>query len=335
MSLRHSEANLRMPTITLPSWLIDFAPHTPRLNVHYNQTRQESRTWTRGYNFFSEERQGSYEKENSELLTALSFPYFGYEVIRLSCDLTNILFVVDVTTDHQSLDDARETCDLVRLGAHHPSGEHNSAFSSIMADFMTRYDRISKPNSRRRFLSHLDACLDTVVTQTSLRHHGKVIASIEQLRIERRDNSAIKLCFDILELGLGMDLPHTGQGPPAWLAGGNLLAFQHTTHHHNTKEFMDIYLAAVDLVWISNEVYSYSMEKSIGHHEYNLITLYMKHHQLDLHGAFDQVDREFRRIWAELQVQPSALSSFGIPELDTDISRFMDGLIQWIEGMLQ
>ncbi|KAJ8519126.1 hypothetical protein ONZ45_g3886 [Pleurotus djamor] len=314
MSLRHSEANLRMPTITLPSWLIDFAPHTPRLNVHYNQTRQESRTWTRGYNFFSEERQASYEKENSELLTALSFPYFGYEVIRLSCDLTNILFVVDVTTDHQSLDDARETCNLVRLGAHDPFGEHNSVFSSIMADFMTRYDRISKPNLRRRFLSHLDAYLDTVVTQTSLRHHGKLIASIEQLRIERRDNSAIKLCFDILELGLGMDLPQ---------------------FVYDTKEFMDIYLAAVDLVWISNEVYSYFMEKSIGHHEYNLITLYMKHHKLDLQGAFDQVDREFRRIWVELQVQRSTLTSFGIPELDTDISRFMDGLIQWIEGMLQ
>lgn len=60
---------------------------------------------------------------------------------------------------------------------------------------------------------------------------------MEGFAAHRRQNSACMQCFDMVELALGMDLPHEVYASP---------------------EFMVPYMAAVDLVWLGNVSVSYS-----------------------------------------------------------------------------
>lgn len=49
------------------------------------------------------------EKAGGGLLAAYVYPYASYEKFRLSCDLMNVLFVMDEISDDQSGEDARTT----------------------------------------------------------------------------------------------------------------------------------------------------------------------------------------------------------------------------------
>lgn len=92
--------------------------------------------------------------------------------------------------------------------------------------------RLIKPasNFRRRLISHLTDCINTVPHEADLRERGEVFG-IDEYITHRRENGAVRPCFDIIEYNLGIDLPDNVFEDPA---------------------MKHLYFAAVDMVCWSN-----------------------------------------------------------------------------------
>ena len=86
------------------------------------------------------------------------------------------------------------------------------------------------PNCFRRFLVHCADYVNAVAREAELREQGQVlgVAAFETLR---RENSAIRLCFGLMEFAMGFDLPDI------------VFCDEH---------FMTLYWAAADMVCWSN-----------------------------------------------------------------------------------
>ncbi|KAJ8518920.1 hypothetical protein ONZ45_g4063 [Pleurotus djamor] len=295
--------------VQFPRWLHDFTTPDPCVNLHYERIRRDSDQWIRSFGFDAQ----IHKEHEIELLSALVYPSSDYNVVRLGADLFHFLFVVDGITDHEAASQASATCEQVRSGLDGHHGWHNSKFTEAMADIFTRYVSLSGENSAKRFTSHMNDYLKAVVTQVSLREQKKGFYSVREFTLERRDNSAALPCFDIIELALGIDLPPIV---------------------YNSQEFTKVYLAAADIVCIGNDVYSFSMEKALGHTDYyNFVTVYMEEYRFDIVQAIDHADKEVRKLFSEMALARLDLPSFG-KQTDEDVNNFIDGLLQWIDGYI-
>ncbi|KAL4267509.1 Isoprenoid synthase domain superfamily protein [Pleurotus pulmonarius] len=298
-------------SINLPDLLKAYGGSSVLVNPRHDDARRASSAWLRGYKVLSEEKQVLHELDNSELLASLAYPYSSFEQLCLVCDLFNILYVLDTVTDDQDPDTARATCNVLLAAFKDLSLDSGSKLSKLTVDFATRYCASATPASTSRFITHTAAYLDSVVSQAGFRKNGEVL-DIESFIPHRRDNSATLLCFDLIELALGINLPCEVYASP---------------------KFLEVYFAAVDMVWLSNDTCSYSMEKSIGHSGYNVVTVYMKQFDLDIQAAFDRAGREFDEMWTRFDTSRLELPTFG-EAIDCDVQRFIDALKTWVVGML-
>lgn len=81
-----------------------------------------------------------------------------------------------------------------------------------------------------RFLKNWETYCASVITEAELREQGKVL-DVDAFVALRRENSAVRLCFSLIEYCFGIDLPDE--------------VFEHPI-------FLEIYWAAADLVCWSN-----------------------------------------------------------------------------------
>jgi hypothetical protein len=89
---------------------------------------------------------------------------------------------------------------------------------------------LSGPKSTARFLKYWESYCAAVITEAELRERGQVL-DVDSFITLRRENSAVRLCFGLVEFCLGTDLPDE--------------VYENST-------FMDIYWAAVDLICWAN-----------------------------------------------------------------------------------
>lgn len=88
----------------------------------------------------------------------------------------------------------------------------------------------SKPKALQRFLSHCETYIQGVVREAELRERNEVLG-VDDFQTLRRENSAVRVCYDLAECVLGIELPDVVFQDPA---------------------FMEIYYAATDMVCWSN-----------------------------------------------------------------------------------
>ncbi|KAJ8489361.1 hypothetical protein ONZ45_g13624 [Pleurotus djamor] len=297
-------------TVTLPNFLA-YCPTKPETNKHYHDVRTSSLASIRSFNLFTDARQAKFERNDFEYFTAIAHPYANAEGLRLCSDNINLLYVNDTITDHQGFKDSQATCAVLWSTFNNPTDHDGSNYAQFVADFALRYKAASGPESWKRFRTHVGSYLKTMKTEVEGReaHHT---LSVKEYLVQRRYNSATMQCFDMVELGLGIDLP---------------------PFVYEDKHFLTAYHAAVDMVWLGNDICSYRMERNLGHAEHNVITVYMKELDLNIQAAFDHGGDEFKKLWMLFQSARSTLPSFG-PELDVDVRRFLDACLEWVIGMI-
>ncbi|KAJ8518931.1 hypothetical protein ONZ45_g4062 [Pleurotus djamor] len=264
--------------VKLPQWLRDFTNPDPRVNPHFERILDESSQWINSYGF------NAYQKQEIELFGALVYPSSDYPVVRLGADFIHYLFALDEITDEQDSSGARSTLGLVQLGFEKPKEDHSSPSSLAMAEYKfylfaeyleiilmspspSIFNRFSSlaagVNSTERFVAHMRSYLKAVITQATLREQNQGFVSVYEYRKERRQNSAVLLVYDLVELQSGIDLPSAVYDSP---------------------EFSKVYFAAVDIICITN---------AIGHTElYSYVTVYMNQYRFDLAEAIEHADRE-------------------------------------------
>lgn len=90
--------------------------------------------------------------------------------------------------------------------------------------------RLAGERCSRRFLKHCEDYVNAVAREAELRERGEVL-DMQSFILLRRENSAVRLCFSLIEYASGIDLPD---------------------EIYDDETFMTAYMAGTDLVCWSN-----------------------------------------------------------------------------------
>nr|BDI63099.1 sesquiterpene synthase [Collybia nuda] len=296
--------------ILLPD-LISMLPLEGATNPHYEKGAAESRAWINSYNVFTDRKRAFFVLGSNELLVSHAYPYAGYDVFKICCDFVNVLFVFDELSDEQDGKDALTLGNIFVNAMTDPLWNDQSKFSRMTKEFRSRYTKLAGPNTTARFLKYWESYCAAVITEAELREKGQIL-DVDSFMELRRDNSAVRLCFGLIEFCFGTDLPDE--------------VFEDPT-------FLKIYWAAVDLVCWANDVYSYDMEQSKGISGNNIVTVLMHDKNMDLQTAVDYVGTYSKELVDRFMDLQAHLPSWG-SAVDSQVALFIKGLGYWVKGNL-
>lgn len=194
--------------------------------------------------------------------------------------------------------------------------------------FRARFLRLAGPKNVRRFGDLCETYTQCVAKEAELRERGQVLGVDDFIPL-RRQNSAVLLCFSLVEYILGIDLDD---------------------EIYEDEAFMDAYWAACDYVCWANvcnpcrcplqqllidiflfqDVYSYDMEQSKGLTGNNIVTVLMKEKKLSLQEASDFIGDHCDSLLNKYLAARTRLS----PTLGTDATQFINSIGQWMIGNL-
>jgi hypothetical protein len=178
----------------------------------------------------------------------------------------------------------------------------------------------------RRLTNNLCTYVKTVGTEAILREKNEVL-DIPSYVTFRRETSAVRTCFDLVEYCTGLDLPQ---------------------HVHEDPVFISGYNAAMDLVFWTNvrigglayhnmclfvqDLFSYNMEQSKGHAGANAVTVIMKSKGVDLQAAIDFLGGYCEALTSQLQESRRIFASRNDPVYSKDAVRIIDAFGDWVRG---
>ncbi|EGN99094.1 hypothetical protein SERLA73DRAFT_108414 [Serpula lacrymans var. lacrymans S7.3] len=281
-------------------------------NPHYKEASAASRAWANQYGVFTDKKRAAFVQGCNELLCCRAYPYAGYEEFRTCCDFVNLLFVVDELSDAMDGKDARATCQLFLRAMVDPEYQSDSILVKMTKEFRARMVSVTKPRCFSRFLVHCANYVEAVSKEAELREKREVL-SMQSYTHLRRENSAVRPCFALAEMALGLNLPDEVFDDPT---------------------FTNIYFAGVDMVCWSNDVYSYNMEQAMGHTGNNVVTVIMQDKGIDLQAAADEVGVIFGQCMRTWSAEQAKLPSWG-KSVDADVGRYVEALGQWVVGNLE
>ena len=97
--------------------------------------------------------------------------------------------------------------------------------------------RLAGPRSSARFLENCKNYVDAVGREAELRERGRVL-NLESFMPLRRENSAVRLCFSLIEYVLGINLPDEVFEDPnfvkAYFAGVDLVCWANVSYLHHS-----------------------------------------------------------------------------------------------------
>ncbi|KAH6909048.1 isoprenoid synthase domain-containing protein [Coprinopsis sp. MPI-PUGE-AT-0042] len=292
---------------TLPD-LLSACPLEDATNPWYKQAGAESRAWINSYNIFTDRKRAFFIQGSNELLCSHVYCYAGYEQFRTCCDFVNLLFVLDEISDDQNGQDARSTGRVFVEAMKDADWDDGSILAKITHEFRERFVRLAGPNNIRRFAELCDSYTDCVAKEAELRERGEVLG-LEDFIALRRQNSAVLLCYSLVEYILGIDLPDSVFDDPG---------------------FSKAYWAACDFVCWANDVYSYDMEQAKGHTGNNVVTVLMKEKGLGLQDAAEFVGQ---RCEVQMREYLEGLSELS-PDLSPAAISYIKALGHWMVGNL-
>ncbi|KAF9648811.1 terpenoid synthase [Thelephora ganbajun] len=299
-----------MQQFALPD-LHSTCPLKDATNPHHKSAAAESRAWINGFKVFSDEKRAEFIAGSNELLVSHAYPFAPYERFRVCCDFINTLFVVDEISDVQNGKDALSTGMIYLNVLKDPSWDDGSKLAQITREFRSRLYKFAKPNCQRRFYQTCADYVDAVGKEAEYRVQSKVLDLVSYTKL-RRDNSAVYACFALFEYALDIDLP------------------DEVVEHPTFKNLQDW---GCDLVCWANDVYSYDVEQSKGLEGNNILTVLMEAKGFNLQEAADNAGVLFGDLMSCFIAERKKLPSWG-PDLDRDVSRYVDAIGHWVVGNL-
>ncbi|KAF8968015.1 isoprenoid synthase domain-containing protein [Flammula alnicola] len=301
MSTSSSPRQFRLPDLFASS-----SPLKASTNPYYREASAESRAWINSYNVFTDRKRADFVQGQNELLCSRAYPYAGYEQFRTTCDFVNMLFVVDEVSDDQNGQDASATGQVFVNAMKYPDWDDGSKLAKITKEFRARFRRLAGPRNVKRWEDLCVAYTTCVAREAELRERQEVL-DLESFIPLRRNNSAVLLCFSLVEHILGIDLDD---------------------EVYEDENFLNAYWAACDHVCWANDVYSYDVEQSKGHTGNNVVTVLMEDKKMSLQEASDYIGVQCSQ-FVETYLSSRAKLS---PALGKDAVRFIDALGNWMVG---
>jgi len=288
--------------------LLASCPFKDATNPYSKEASAESRAWINSYDVFTDRKRAFFVQGSNELLCSHVYNYTGQHQLRIACDFVNLLFVTDEVSDDQNGMDARRTGQILVNALKHPEWDDGSKIARITKDFRTRFLLHAGPRNVRRFINLWELYTDAVAKEAELRERDQVL-DLESFTLLRRDNSAVLLCFSLIEYALGIDLED---------------------EVYEDVNFMDAYWAACDYVCWTNDVYSYDVEQSKGQAGNNIVTVLMKENGTSLQETADFIGEHCKGL---VEIYLSAKKQLSL-SLGKDAAKFIHALGSWMIGNL-
>ncbi|KEP45685.1 terpene synthase family, metal-binding domain protein [Rhizoctonia solani 123E] len=238
---------------TLPDqlYLPDVSAYTSKvfglkINPHHHQAEWESYEWYDSYGIHSGSRRQKFFDAGFGLMTALCYPDCDFAHLRVVTDFVLWLFSFDDLTDAGGLDSIQGmkravdvTMNVLRDPTT-PPPKFNVA--AILHSYFNRMRQDASPATTRHFVDAVDFYTQAVFQQ-KVNRSTDTTPSIEEYIQLRRDTSAMKIAWAVLEYSLDMDLP------------------DEVVNHPIVKELAD---AGNDILTWANDIYSFPIEFARG-----------------------------------------------------------------------
>jgi len=241
----------------------------------------------------------------------MCWPESDRERFRLVVDSLNGIFAWDDLIDESTIkldpEGAKRAVEDVMSSLRDP--EHvKTEFvqSDLLRDFWLRSLPLTTPGCQKRFLDTMDGYTHSTYEQVI--HRAKDFdLDIDEFIIWRRQSSAVRVVFVLIELGLGLDMPDEVMEHPLILRLDE---------------------CANDLIGLGNDLYSFNREQSAGQYT-NLVPVAMNKLNLTLQNAIDFVDQLLHRALSDFLTAKAALPSWG-PEIDERVEAYVRGMQHWV-----
>ncbi|RPD69751.1 terpenoid synthase [Lentinus tigrinus ALCF2SS1-7] len=247
----------------------------------------------------------------SSLLCAHAYPYADHESLRTTCDFFGLLFTIDEISDDQDEGGARKTGSALYEVMKDPDYDDGSTLCRMAKDLTTRLHAHCGPLTYARMLKYCKAYTEAVAREADLRARG-VILDLDSYVAIRRENSAVRFCLELAGGALNVDLPDEVVEDPT---------------------FVKMHLAAVDMIYLANDLYSYNMEQAKGHTTNNVMTVLMHHLGLDLQGAANYIAEHFKTLMETYLEAKRTLPTWDAV-IDLGVARHAMAMECWIVGNL-
>nr|QEP49715.1 alpha-muurolene synthase [Inonotus obliquus] len=252
-------------------------------------------------------------------LTAFCYTTCDAHHLRVISDFMNYLFHLDNISDGMMTRDADLLSDVVMNALwfpheHRPcKGQPAEEISAgkLARDYWLRCITDAGPDVQARFKENLQLFFEAVHIQSIHREHGE-IPDLEVYIDVRRDESGCKPVFDLIEYGLGINLP------------------DFVIEHPIIKALNQ---GSNDLVTWSNDIFSYNVEQARGE-THNMIIILEQRYGMELQDAMDYVGEMCRVTMENFVANKARIPSFGDAQLDRDVAGYVQGLQDWIVGAL-
>ncbi|KAG8700219.1 hypothetical protein FRC09_006100 [Ceratobasidium sp. 395] len=286
-----------------------------KLNPHWKEAEAGSYAWFDSYGVHSGRKRQEFFETGFGQMASLAYSDADLEHLRPSMDFILWLFAFDDMIDEGGLRDnvngTKLAVDVTMNCLHNPdSAEPKFKIAASLLSFFNRMRANSTPGTIKRFVDSADLYTQAILQQTVNRSVDDV-PTVEEFIQLRRDTSAVKMVFAVLEYSLGLDLPD---------------------EVHNDPIVAELALAGNDILTWANDVYSFPIEQARGDTQ-NLVFITMWDKQLNLEDAMEYVDELTRKRTQEYVEAKKKLRSFG-PELDPQVALYVQGIEYWVQGSI-
>ncbi|EPQ51824.1 terpenoid synthase [Gloeophyllum trabeum ATCC 11539] len=289
-------------------------PFKASTNPFYNQINGEAIDWVIRHNVLTGDAYVRFLLGSGPMLMSYSYPLASREHFRTLCDIVNLLFVVDEISDEQSGDDARKTgLSIVRAFKCEESDNDPTALEKMSKEIKNRFFELGSENCFERFVKQFEAYVDAVAKEAVSRGHRGEVLDMDSFIPLRRRNSAVLTLFTLFEYAMGEDLPD---------------------EVHEDPTLANMRCAACDMVWLSNDIYSYKVEARLDIHYNNFVSVVLNEREISFQEVFDYAGEYYKGLVGKFLENKVKLPSWG-PSVDKVVAGYVKGLEDWVVGNLE
>ncbi|KAH7334146.1 isoprenoid synthase domain-containing protein [Rhizoctonia solani] len=303
------------PQVSLP----DVSSYTSKVfgikvNPYHHEVEPESYEWFDNYGIHTGSKRRKFFESGFGLMTAMCYPDCDFAHLRIAMDLVLWLFAFDDMTDGGALDSIvgmKRAADVTMKVLREPdSPPPNFKVAATIQNCFNRMRLDGTPMMLRRFVDSLDYYTEACFQQKVHRSTDNIPTIQEYIQL-RRDTSAMKIAFAVLEYTLGLDLPDEVANHPV---------------------VVELAIAGNDILTWANDIYSFPIEFARGD-THNLVCVAMHHNNLGLEDAIDFVNQLTKQRLNEYVEVKAKLPSFG-PGLDKQVARYIEGIEYCVQGFI-
>ncbi|KAI6021041.1 isoprenoid synthase domain-containing protein [Pisolithus marmoratus] len=296
-------------TFLLPD-LLTICPYPLRLNSYLDDVLRDVDKWLVEVGGLSEGRLEKTKAAKSTLLCATYLPDADAARLRVCADFHAFLFYTDDWFDDVDLGDVRALWQTYMSVFRDPNFQTEKRSALMVKSFFDRFRQTAGPGCTERLIRGLDSYFSASEKEIERRTKGN-ISNLESYIDYRRDTSACKPCYALIEYAAGMDLPDEVVSHPV------IMAMEEATN---------------DMISWSNDIYSYNKEQAQGD-IHNLVMILMCEQGLDLQSAMDEAGAYWKAALQRFEGNLTILPSWG-PSVDQNVAIYVQGLRDMIAGTL-